>query len=235
MKRTTLIVLLCLLTSLSFAQQKKTIYISTKLPIKYRIFLNEELQLYGDASSAKIANVPFGEKKLSLTILTPSNQKPSLMVAKTNEKEEYYVVEQIGETYVLKSNPNGAKENKTYYSKASFIPKPKPAPKDSNAPVLHTCKISDSILNRFIVDMSSLKDAKVKKEFTLNFMKRKCLYTHQIKSIGYRIDDDMIRFDLYKILSQQCLDRNSYLDLVNSFQSQKYGNLFIAWYEDLKK
>lgn len=60
--------------------------------------------------------------------------------------------------------------------------------------------MTDSAINKLILDLNNLKDVKTKKDFVVNYMKRKCLYTDQIKSIGYRIDDDMTRLELYQNL-----------------------------------
>ncbi|MBL7789821.1 MAG: hypothetical protein JNL75_08360 [Chitinophagales bacterium] len=234
MKKTAFILLNCLIALSNFAQQKLTIYISTKLPITFRTYIEDELQIYAECSRVKISNVPSGEKKLKLRIMTPSNQQPTIVIGKSGNKEEYYKVEQIGDKYVIKSNPEGIKEDKTYYARGSYMPKPKPAVKDTNSKNNQSCHVRDSILNKFITDMSSLKDAKSRKDYAVNYMRRKCLYTHQIKSIGYRIDDDEQRLELYKILFQPALDRNKFQDLTNSFQSQLYANKFIDWFNNQK-
>ncbi|MFN9952469.1 MAG: hypothetical protein ACK55I_05155, partial [bacterium] len=79
-----------------------------------------------------------------------------------------------------------------------------------------------------------IKDVKARKNLAQNLFKAKCLYTHQIKSIGYRIDDDEQRFALYQILFLPALDRNKFSDLTNSFQSQLYANKFMNWFNDQK-
>lgn len=234
MKKNTLLLAICFYILGISAQQRETVYISTKLPIKFRAYIDGELQFYGECSQLKILNIPKGEKRLSVRIMTPSNQQLGMAIAKSTEKEEYFKIEQVGETYVLKPNPDGAKENKSLFSRTSYIPKPKPAKKDTNDKSIQSCHVNDSALNKFIMDMSSLKDPKSRMNFTLNFMKRKCLHTHQIKSIGYRIDDDAQRFELFKVLFLPALDKNKFADLTSSFQSQAYGNKFMDWYNTQK-
>jgi hypothetical protein len=235
MKKNTLFVITCLFFLTAAAQQRKKVYITTNLPIKFKTYLDGQLQFAGECSNLIILNVPQGEKKLLVKVMTPSNQQPSIAIAKSSEKEEFYKIEKLGETYILKSNPEGQKQDKTFFSRTGYTPKQKPYVKDTSIKnAAATCQVSDSILNKFIVDLGSLKNAKAKKEFALNYMKRKCLYTHQIKSIGYRIDDDAARFEMYKVLFYPALDRNKFLDLVSSFQSQKYGNMFMDWFEDQK-
>lgn len=236
MKKNSLLLLFTFIFSFIQAQQRKTIYISTALPIQFKTYIDGELQLFSSSSSIKIANVPAGEKKLHVRVLTPSNQQASIAIGKSSEKEEFYKIEQNGESYTLKPNPNGAKEDKTFFSRASYMPVRKPAVKvkDSGAVVQTTCHLSDSLLNKFILDMGNLPSPKAKKDFTLTFMKRKCLYTHQIKSIGYRIDDDEVKFEVYKNLFFPALDRNKFADLFSSFQSQKYAIQFLDWFNAQK-
>jgi hypothetical protein len=234
MKKNTLIILVVLFIGSISAQQRQTIYITTKLPIKFKTYIDDELQLYVECAQIKILNVPKGEKKLKVRVMTPSDQQSSITIGKSIDKDEYYRIEKVGETYVLKANPEGAKDDKTYYSRASYIPKPKTTIKDTSLKSNQTCHLTDSALNKIIIDISSIKDVKARKNLAQNLFKSKCLYTHQIKSIGYRIDDDEQRFALYQVLFLPALDRNKFSDLTNSFQSQLYANKFMNWFNDQK-
>jgi len=234
MKKNTLILVFLSILSLSSFSQKKTIYISTKLPITYRVYIDNQMQYFGEVVRIKLFNVPIGEKKLHVRVMTPSDQKPSIQIAVSSDKEEYYTILQEGDNYVLKPNPARVKDDKATYTRGSFVPVQKTFVKDTSKKDFHTCKMTDSAINKVILDLNSLKDVKAKKNFVVNYMKRKCLYTHQIKSIGYRIDDDMQRLELYQILFQTSLDKNNFTDLTNSFQSQLHGNKFIDWYNQQK-
>ena len=90
-KHILVLAILSLLSSPSFSQ-KKTIYISTKLPITYRVYIDNQLQFFGDVIRMKLFNVPIGEKKMHVRIMTPSNQKPSILIAINSDKEEYYSI-----------------------------------------------------------------------------------------------------------------------------------------------
>ncbi len=234
MRKNTLLIIFSFIVLTASAQLRKTIYISTKLPIQFKAYIDSVLQFAYESSNLIIMNVPLGEKKMSIRVLTPSNQILNTVIAKNPGKEESYKIEKLGDAYILKLNTDGVKENQSFYTKTGYRPQPKPVVKDTGSKIISTCHLSDSVLNKFIQDLGSLKNAHAKKEFALNYMKRKCLYTHQIKSIGYRIDDDAARFEMYKILFLPALDRNKFLDLVSSFQSQKYGNLFMDWYTEQK-
>lgn len=234
MKKNTLFFICSLICLTTYAQQRKSIHISTKLPIKFKAYIDSVPQFSYESSNLTIMGVPLGEKKMSIRVMTPSNQVLTTVIAKSPGKEESYKIEKLGNAYILKLNPDGAKEDRSLYTKTGYRPKFKPGVKDTSSKIIATCHVSDSLINRFIVDLGSLKNANAKKEYTLNYMKRKCLYTHQIKSIGYRIDDDAARFEMYKILFLPALDRNKFLDLGSSFQSQKYGNLFMEWYKEQK-
>lgn len=232
-KHILVLAILSILSSPSFSQ-KKTIYISTKLPITYRVYIDNQLQFFGDVVRIKLFNVPIGEKKMHVRIMTPSNQKPSVLIAINSDREEYYTIIQEGDNYSLKFNLAGAKDDKATYTRGSFVPVQKPFMKDTSKRDFHTCKMTDSAINKLILDLNNLKDVKSKKNFVVNYMKRKCLYTDQIKSIGYRIDDDMTRLELYQNLFLSSLDRNNFAKLTNSFQSQLYGNKFIDWFTQQK-
>ena len=234
MKKNTLFIIFSFIVLTTSAQLRKTIYISTKLPIRFKAYIDSVPQFAYESSNLTIMNVPLGEKKLSVRVLTPSNPILNTVIAKNAGKEESYKIEKLGDAYVLKLNTDGAKVDRSLYTKTGYRPKPKPVTKDTSSKITSTCHLSDSVLNKFIQDLASLKNVNAKKEFALNYMKRKCLYTHQIKSIGYRIDDDAARFEMYNILFLPALDRNKFLDLVSSFQSQKYGNLFMDWYKEQK-
>lgn len=234
MKKNAFLIIFSLIFLTTSAQQRKAIYISTKLPIKFKAYIDSVPQFSYESSNLTIMHVPMGEKKLTIRVMTPSNQALNTIIAKNSGKEESYKIEKIGDAYILKLNTEGTKEDKSLYTKTGFRPKTKPIVKDTSSKISATCHVSDSLLNKFIVDLGSLKNPNAKKEYALNYMKRKCLYTHQIKSIGYRIDDDAARFEMYKKLYLPALDRNKFLDLVSSFQSQKYGNLFMDWYKEQK-
>ena len=232
-KNTFIFALLCIVSFSSFSQ-KKTIYISTKLPITYRVYLDNQLQYFGDVVRIKLSNVPNGEKKMHIRVMTPGDQKPEILIAKNTDKEEYYNIVQEGDRYVLQPNPNGTKDDKATYTRGSYMPIPRPAVKDTSGQTFHSCKMTDSAINKSILDLGSLKEMKAKKNFVLNSMQRKCLYTHQIKSLGYRIDDDKLKLEIYQALFQTSLDRNKFPDLTNSFQSQLHADKFMYWFNQQK-
>lgn len=229
------ILLLSLLALSMYSQARKTIVISTKLPIKFRAYIDGELQIYQDLTNVKIANVPSGKKMLHVKVMTPSHQVPSIAIAMSDKKVEHYIITSENNKYYLKLNPNWQKEDIIYYTRAAYIRKGlPPAVGASVAATSHFCQLSDSTLHSIITSMAELKDPAAKKSYIMNVTKNYCLASHQLRSIGYRIDDDATRLEIYQEKYNSIIDKPKYLDLTNSFQSQVFGNKFIEWVKNQK-
>lgn len=227
MKNMTLILIFLLSAFVSNAQ-RATVHITTKLPITYRVSIDDQIQYYEDVSNLRIMNVS-GAKKLSLFINTPSAQTPS--VSLTNSKDQYYTIEKEGDRYVIVPLTDLTSAKKMRYTVANYIGKPKLVKLDSGYKQVHSCKLDDAQLNQLIQDIVSLNDANARKNYLLARLNKNCLQTHQIKSIGFRLEDDALKLDIYKKFFNTSLDRINYKNLLETFKTQIYANQFYEWLE----
>ncbi len=231
MKRKVFLLILTMACMTSHAQKWKTIYIRTNLPISFKAYIDSVLQYSYESSKLIIHNVPAGEKSLQIKILVQNNPILTTKISPSADREVFYQIEKLGASYVLNKNQKGDKEKFEGFIQTGYAPKPSAGVRDTSSRPAYTCRVSDSLLNNFVMNLAVLKSTAARKDYVLSYMKRKCLYTHQLKSIGYRIDNDQARMDIYKALFLASLDSNKYLDLVSSFQSQKFGDLFIEWFK----
>jgi hypothetical protein len=232
MKKSTT-VLIAIVIAITLSAQRKTIYLSTDLPLQYQIYIDDELQYYGLGSIYKISGLTAGKKTLSIKTYTNSHQTPSVSIGTSSEKDEYYILSKIDDKYVINKAPKGfAIKKESYPTICSYISK-RPVPKlDSNYKQPHSCKIEDSMINKIITQMLLLKDAAARQNLFNSSFNRKCLQSSQLRSIGYRLDDDKEKFDLYKKYFPTCVDRVDYKNLVKTFTAQEYTNQFENWMKD---
>jgi len=207
-----------------------TVYVTTNIPIEYQIFIDGQIQSFGLGTHYKILNVSQGKKTLSIKTNTPSHQTPKIDIATSGNKEEYYIINKDGDKYVLAPcNSEFKMRSDINPILCSYIPKRAPVRLDSNYKQVHSCKISDSFLNNTILRLDDLKDKNARQIYLENSFKNKCLMTHQVRSIGYRIEDEQDRYNFYLKYYRSCVDRIEYNILLKTFNSQVYANKFDEW------
>lgn len=228
MKKISLFFIIIVIASSLFAQ-KKSIYINTEVDMNYQLFIDDELQSYGISSEYKLIGLTPGKKKLSIKTFTKSNQSPSIDIGTTNDKIEYYTIIFKEGKYSIVKKPAFKFKSEINTALCYYIPKRIPAKLDSNYKQPHTCKISDSIVNEAIKNMVLLTNRKSRENYLNSSFGRKCLQSSQLKSIGYRIDDDKEKFDLYMKFHRTCIDNSEFKILIETFTNQEYANKFDTW------
>lgn len=230
MRKLNLIAALILL-SIGVWAQRATVYIATQLPIDYQVFIDDYPQRFGYGSSYKIISVPTTAKQLSLQINTPSQQTPSIMLNTAGKKEVFYTIVKEGDKYKLvqAEHHNFLKEKR--YVFAAYIAKPKPVKQDTGYKQPHSCKVPDSVINQAITNVLLLKDNQAKQTFLASVFGRKCLSAEQIRSIGYRLDEDELKLNVYQDFYLTSLDRSNYKILKSSFKTETYAQRFNEWWE----
>lgn len=210
--------------------QRKTIHVLSIVPIEYQIYIDGELQSYKLGSFYKIVNVPKGKKTLSISTYTNSHQTATIEIANSDSKEEYYLVNKSGEKYFLQKDEKGIiKKNSSYPLLAGYIAKRITPKLDSNYKHIHSCKTTDSIINKISSNLIDIKDSKAQETYLTSSLRNKCLTTQQIKSIGVNITDEKDRLTFYQKYFITCFDRIEFKNLLSTFSKPEYSSKFDTW------